>query len=133
MYSKTDYTFVCSAEIVLGEATERAYQLQGGLILRARSHVTLIPKRVIVNAPIPNMLYISEVSISNTSVFGGTGFLDANVYWNKGKGNKVDWPIIQPAAETKIYMWYNGMVPHGQIIGAKYIVSMAFIGPVYTR
>jgi hypothetical protein len=114
------YSFSINQAIVLGVAS--------ALTLTGQPDTSIRPQRVIMNAPSPGFVTVSEIKVANVSVTVGVTE-DAFGYSAIAVGSHLDMPTLSPSNKATVLGNYTGFVPPGFVGGAAYLFVASFQGP----
>lgn len=115
------YLFPMSQTIVIGVATV--------INMTNQPDVTIRPKRLMMNAPVPGFVNITTVQVANVNVTVGAGQAwDAFFVSALGVGVALDMPTLTPSNRATITGLSTVLVP-APLVAGNYTFSAAFIGP----
>ncbi len=115
------YIFPVSQVIVIGAIT--------AINMFNQPDVTIRPKRMLMNAPVPGLVNITSVQVANVNVTVGAGQAwDAYFVSAVGVGVSLDLPTLTPSNRATIIGASTALVP-APLVAGNYQFSAAFIGP----
>ena len=114
------YSFSVNQALVLGVAS--------AIVATNTPDTWIRPERIIMNAPSPAFVTVSEIKVGNVSgTVGGVG--DAFEYSSLGVGVELDLPLMSPSTKATILGNYTGFVPPGFVGGAAFLFAGSLKGP----
>ena len=114
------YSFTINESIVLGVGS--------ALDMTGQPDTNIRPQRVVMNAPQPGFVTVSEIKVANVSVTVGVTE-DAFTYSPLAQGVHLDMPTLSPANRATVLGDYTGFVPPGYVGGSSYLFTSTFQGP----
>jgi hypothetical protein len=114
------YSFSLSFPLVLGTPA--------GIVTTQSPETTIRGQRVIMNAPGPGFVLVSDLKVANLSVIIGD-VEDAWVYNANGVGVMLDLPTLEPSNRASFFGTYSGFTPPGYTITMPYTFTVTLQGP----
>ena len=109
-----------TAAPLFGTASAPAFQ--------GNPRVTIRPKRLVSNVPVPGLLTLLTLEIANINAFVGSGPTDAYMFNANAMDSSLDLPTITPAYPVSVQAAWSSLVPTGYTTGA-FITTLTLVGP----
>lgn len=116
-----DRYFAMSTQVSLG--------IPQTIYVERQPDLQMYPHTLLINAVVPNMVFIQDFRKDSICITAGCGDIDAHAFWNNGAGNRFDIEEIGVSTLIRIIGQYRGVVPDGLHIGTQYTISFTLIGP----
>lgn len=114
------YSFSLSFALVLGTPV--------GIFTTQNPETTIRPQRVIMNAPAPGFVTVTDLKVANVSVIIGD-VEDAYNYNANAVGSMLDMPTLEPANRATMLGNYTGFTPFPYTLTQAYTFTVSFQGP----
>jgi hypothetical protein len=71
------------------------------------------PQRMVMNAPSPFFVFLTNIQVANVNITVGNGNVDAWAYSSEAVGTSLDLPLLTPSNTARITGFYSGIIPAG--------------------